>query len=132
MSPRLCSERSETKEQVPLPTPVSYTHLDVYKRQEQVTARSEQMFHQVEGLAIGHNLTMGDLKGVLVNFARQMFGEKRRLRFRPSYFPFTEPSAEVDMDCLICGGEGCQLCKYTGWLEILGSGMVHPLSLIHI
>jgi len=98
-------------------------------RYEQVTSRSEQMFYQVEGLAVGHNITMADLKGVLVNFARQMFGSDRRLRFRPSYFPFTEPSAEVDMDCILCGGKGCQLCKYTGWLEILGSGMVHPVVL---
>jgi len=98
-------------------------------RYEQVTSRSEQMFYQVEGLAVGHNITMGDLKGVLVNFARRMFGPQRRLRFRPSYFPFTEPSAEADIDCFLCGGKGCQLCKYTGWLEILGSGMVHPTVL---
>jgi len=95
-------------------------------RYEQITTRSEQMFFQVEGLAVGHNITMADLKGVLVSFVRQMFGTNRRLRFRPSYFPFTEPSAEVDIDCILCRGEGCQLCKHTGWLEILGSGMVHP------
>ncbi len=98
-------------------------------RYEQITTRSEQMFFQVEGLAVGHNITMADLKGVLVSFVRQMFGSERRLRFRPSYFPFTEPSAEVDIDCILCGGEGCQLCKHTGWLEILGSGMVHPTVL---
>jgi len=98
-------------------------------RYEQITTRSEQMFFQVEGLAVGHNITMADLKGVLVSFVRQMFGAKRRLRFRPSYFPFTEPSAEVDIDCILCRGEGCQLCKHTGWLEILGSGMVHPTVL---
>ncbi len=95
-------------------------------RYEQVTARSESMFYQVEGLAIGHNITMGDLKGVLTHFARQMFGADRKVRFRCSYFPFTEPSAEVDMDCIICGGQGCRVCKHTGWVEILGSGMVHP------
>jgi phenylalanyl-tRNA synthetase alpha chain len=95
-------------------------------RYEQVTQRHEFQFYQVEGLVVGHNITMADLKGTLVNFARQMFGEERRLRFRPSYFPFTEPSAEADMDCIICGGKGCGLCKYTGWLEILGCGMVHP------
>jgi len=95
-------------------------------RYEQVTTRSEHMFYQVEGLVIGHNITMADLKGVLLQFARLMFGPERRLRFRPSYFPFTEPSAEADMDCILCGGKGCQLCKYTGWLEILGCGMVHP------
>ncbi len=95
-------------------------------RYEQVTQRHEFQFYQVEGLALGHGITMADLKGTLVNFARQMFGPERRLRFRPSYFPFTEPSAEADMDCIICGGKGCGLCKYTGWLEILGCGMVHP------
>jgi phenylalanyl-tRNA synthetase alpha chain len=95
-------------------------------RYEQVTARSEMMFYQVEGLAVGENITMADLKGVLGEFARQMFGETREVRFRASYFPFTEPSAEVDMDCILCGGKGCRVCKYTGWVEILGSGMVHP------
>jgi phenylalanyl-tRNA synthetase alpha chain len=95
-------------------------------RYEQVSVRHEQMFHQVEGIAVGRNITMGDLKGVLEGFARQMFGPQRRLRFRPSYFPFTEPSAEADMDCILCGGKGCALCKGTGWLEILGCGMVHP------
>ncbi len=95
-------------------------------RYEQVTTRSEHMFYQVEGLVIGQNITMADLKGVLENFVREMFGPERRLRFRASYFPFTEPSAEVDVDCVLCHGEGCQLCKQSGWLEILGSGMVHP------
>jgi phenylalanyl-tRNA synthetase alpha chain len=98
-------------------------------RYEQVTTRSEHMFHQVEGLAIGMHLTMADLKGVLEYFARQMFGPERKLRFRDSYFPFTEPSAEADVDCALCGGKGCQLCKHTGWLEILGGGMVHPVVL---
>lgn len=98
-------------------------------RYEQVTMRSEHMFYQVEGLAIGHAITMADLKGVLLNFARGMFGPDRRLRFRSSYFPFTEPSAEADIDCMLCAGEGCALCKYTGWLEILGCGMVHPIVL---
>ena len=83
------------------------------------------MFHQVEGLAVGTNITMADLKGVLVNFARRMFGEDRQVRFR-SHFPFTEPSVEVDMDCIVCGGQGCTICKHSGWLEILGAGMVHP------
>jgi phenylalanyl-tRNA synthetase alpha chain len=95
-------------------------------RYEQVTSRSEFMFHQVEGLVVGRNITMADLKGVLLSFARQMFGAERRLRFRPSYFPFTEPSAEADMDCSLCGGKGCRVCKYTGWVEILGCGMIHP------
>jgi phenylalanyl-tRNA synthetase alpha chain len=95
-------------------------------RYEQVTTRHESMFFQVEGMAVGRNITMADLKGVLANFARQMFGSERQLRFRPSYFPFTEPSAEADMDCYFCEGKGCPMCKYTGWIEILGAGMVHP------
>ncbi len=98
-------------------------------RYEQVTARSESMFYQVEGLAVGRHITMADLKGTMVNFARQMFGPDRRVRFRGSYFPFTEPSVEVDMDCILCGGKGCRLCKGTGWLEIAGAGMVHPTVL---
>lgn len=98
-------------------------------RNEDVTARSEMMFYQVEGLAVGRNITFTDLKGVLLNFANQMYGEGRRIRFRKSYFPFTEPSVEVDVDCILCGGEGCRVCKHSGWLEILGAGMVHPIVL---
>ena len=95
-------------------------------RYEQVTARSEMMFHQIEGLAVGKHITFADLKGTLQAFVDQLFGEGRKLRFRASHFPFTEPSAEVDVDCILCGGKGCRVCKYTGWLEILGCGMVHP------
>ena len=95
-------------------------------RYEQITMRSEIMFHQVEGMVVGHKVTMTDLKGVLINFSRMMFGQGREVRFRPSYFPFTEPSAEVDISCFLCGGDGCPLCKHSGWLEILGCGMVHP------
>jgi phenylalanyl-tRNA synthetase alpha chain len=84
------------------------------------------MFHQIEGLMVGNDITFGDLKGVLTIFAQQMFGDKTRLRFRPSFFPFTEPSAEVDIQCVICQGQGCRLCSSSGWLEILGSGMVDP------
>lgn len=98
-------------------------------RHEDVTARAEMMFHQVEGLAVGKNITFSDLKGVVTNFANQMYGEGRELRFRKSYFPFTEPSVEVDVDCVLCGGEGCRVCKYTGWLEIMGAGMVNPVVL---
>jgi phenylalanyl-tRNA synthetase alpha chain len=98
-------------------------------RNEQITARSEFMFHQVEGLAVGKHITIGDLKGVFVEFARMMYGEARQVRFRGSYFPFTEPSIEVDMDCMLCEGKGCRVCKYTGWLEISGAGMVHPVVL---
>jgi phenylalanyl-tRNA synthetase alpha chain len=98
-------------------------------RYEAVTARHEAQFHQVEGLAVGRNVTLGDLKGVLTEFARQMFGAERKVRFFADYFPFTEPSAQVEIDCIICGGAGCRMCKGTGWVEILGSGMVHPTVL---
>ena len=95
-------------------------------RQEQVTARSEIQFTQVEGLAIGRNMRMSDLKGTIAEFARRMYRPDAKVRFRASYFPFTEPSMEVDVECFLCGGEGCRVCKYSGWLEIAGSGMVHP------
>jgi len=95
-------------------------------RYEQVTARSEHQFYQVEGLAVGRHITLTDLKGTMAEYARRMFGAGRKMRFRGSYFPFTEPSVEVDMDCIICGGAGCRVCKYSGWLEIAGAGMVHP------
>lgn len=96
----------------------------VYRRDDDAT--HSPMFNQVEGLAIDRRITFSDLKGTLEIFARSMFGERTRTRFRPSYFPFTEPSAEVDVSCVICGGGGCRVCSHTGWLEILGSGMVHP------
>ncbi len=98
-------------------------------RYEQITARSEHQFYQVEGLAVGHNITMTDLIGTLTEFTHMFYGEDRRTRVRGSYFPFTEPSIEVDMDCILCGGKGCPVCKYTGWLEICGAGMVHPVVL---
>ncbi len=98
-------------------------------RYEQITARSEIQFTQVEGLAVGRQITFSDLKGTLSDFARRMFGQQVRTRFRASYFPFTEPSAEMDVECFLCGGQGCSVCKYTGWLEILGCGMVHPVVL---
>lgn len=84
------------------------------------------MFHQIEGLLVDKDITFGDLKGVLTFFLRQMFGKETRLRFRPSFFPFTEPSAEVDIQCVICKGSGCRVCGHSGWIEILGSGMVDP------
>jgi len=84
------------------------------------------MFHQVEGLLVDENISFGDLKGILTTFVHQIFDENTRLRFRPSFFPFTEPSAEVDIQCVICRGKGCRVCGNSGWLEILGSGMVHP------
>lgn len=96
----------------------------VYRRDDDAT--HSPMFHQVEGLLIDKKVTMADLKGTLLAFAKQMFGEDREIRLRPSYFPFTEPSAEVDVSCFACGGVGCRLCKGSGWIEILGSGIVHP------
>lgn len=96
----------------------------VYRRDDDAT--HSPMFSQVEGLAIDKRITFSDLKGTLDLFARLMFGKKTKTRFRPSYFPFTEPSAEMDISCVICGGSGCRVCSHTGWLEILGSGMVHP------
>lgn len=108
------------------PDPIRVILPGMCYRYEAVTARHEMMFTQVEGLAVGPNITMADLKGVLSTFARRMFGESRQMRFRCSHFPFTEPSVEVDMDCFVCGGKGCSMCKYSGWLEILGAGMVHP------
>lgn len=96
----------------------------VYRRDDDAT--HSPMFNQVEGLAIDRRITFSDLKGTLDLFAREMFGPKTKTRFRPSYFPFTEPSAEVDISCVMCSGKGCRVCSHTGWLEILGSGMVHP------
>ena len=94
-------------------------------RADEADATHSPVFHQMEGLVIDENITMGDLKGTLDEFARQMFGEGIRTRFRPSFFPFTEPSAEVDLTCANCRGEGCRMCKGTGWIEVLGAGMVN-------
>ncbi len=102
----------------------------VYRRDADLT--HSPMFHQVEGLAVDRDVSMGDLKGTLELFAREMFGPRSRIRFRPSFFPFTEPSAEVDVLCFLCGGEGCRVCTQSGWLEILGSGMVHPQVLKNV
>lgn len=96
----------------------------VYRRDSDVS--HSPMFHQVEGLMVDNGITFGDLKGVLTVFCRKVFGEKHGVRFRPSFFPFTEPSAEVDISCVMCGGSGCRVCKNTGWMEILGCGMVDP------
>ena len=108
------------------PQPIRVILPGMCYRYEQITARSEIQFHQVEGLAVGKNITFADLKGTLTAFAHRMFGADRAVRFRANYFPFTEPSAEMDVECILCGGAGCQVCKYSGWLEILGCGMVHP------
>ena len=100
-------------------------------RSEAVSARSYCMFHQVEGLVIDTDITFAELKGTLVFFAKQFYGNDLKYRFRASFFPFTEPSAEMDITCYICGGKGCKICKHTGWLEILGCGMVDPNVLIN-
>lgn len=95
-------------------------------RNEAISARAHCIFHQVEGLYIDTDVSFADLKQTLLYFAKEMFGEKTQIRLRPSFFPFTEPSAEMDISCSLCGGKGCNVCKYTGWLEILGCGMVDP------
>ncbi len=95
-------------------------------RSDAIDATHSPMFHQIEGLVVDKGITMGDLKGTLELFAKTMFGPETKTRFRPHHFPFTEPSAEVDVSCFVCGGEGCRLCKGEGWIEILGAGMVHP------
>jgi phenylalanyl-tRNA synthetase alpha chain len=95
-------------------------------RNEAVSARAHCIFHQIEGLFINKNVSFADLKQTLIFFARELFGDKTQIRLRPSFFPFTEPSAELDVSCTICGGSGCNVCKYTGYLEILGCGMVDP------
>lgn len=106
--------------------PVKVICPGVVYRRDNDDATHSHMFTQVEGLMVDEGIRMSDLKGILLNFARQMFGEETSIRLRPSFFPFTEPSAEVDVTCASCHGKGCRVCKGTGWLEILGSGMVHP------
>ena len=95
-------------------------------RNEAISARAHCFFHQVEGLYVDKNVGFSDLKQTLYHFAKEMFGKETKIRLRPSYFPFTEPSAEIDVSCFICGSKGCNVCKYSGWVEIAGSGMVHP------
>ncbi len=111
------------------PPPIRIAVPGMCFRYEQITVRSEIQFNQVEGLAVGRNITFADLNGTLTDFAHRMFGQQARTRFRASYFPFTEPSAEMDVECFVCGGKGCAVCKNSGWLEILGCGMVHPVVL---
>jgi phenylalanyl-tRNA synthetase alpha chain len=96
----------------------------VYRRDDDIT--HSPMFHQIEGLVVGPGITLGDLKGTIEAFLHQLFGPDYPVRFRPSFFPYTEPSVEADLRCIVCGGKGCRVCKQTGWLEILGSGMVDP------
>jgi phenylalanyl-tRNA synthetase alpha chain len=111
------------------PPPVRIVLPGMCYRYEQVTNRHETQFDQLEGLAVGPGITFSDLKGTLADFARRMFGQNTHTRFRASYFPFTEPSAEFDVECFLCGGKGCNVCKGSGWLEIGGCGMVHPVVL---
>jgi phenylalanyl-tRNA synthetase alpha chain len=111
------------------PPPVRIVLPGMCYRYEQVTTRHETQFEQLEGVAVGPGITFSDLKGTLADFARRMFGQNTRTRFRASYFPFTEPSAEFDVECFLCGGKGCGVCKGSGWLEIGGCGMVHPVVL---
>jgi phenylalanyl-tRNA synthetase alpha chain len=111
------------------PPPIRIILPGMCYRYEQISTRYESQFTQVEGLAVGDNITFTDLKGTLNDFALRMFGQEVKARFRASHFPFTEPSAEMDIECFLCSGNGCQVCKKTGWLEILGCGMVHPIVL---
>ncbi|MEX1246980.1 MAG: phenylalanine--tRNA ligase subunit alpha [Anaerolineales bacterium] len=111
------------------PPPVRIILPGMCYRYEQISARSEVQFTQVEGLAVGERITFGDLKGTLTDFAQRFFDAEVRTRFRASHFPFTEPSAEMDVECFVCHGAGCSVCKHSGWLEILGSGVVHPIVL---
>ncbi|NMB88650.1 MAG: phenylalanine--tRNA ligase subunit alpha [Chloroflexi bacterium] len=111
------------------PEPIRVILPGMVYRYEQISARSEIQFNQVELLVVGQKITFGDMKGTLLDFARKLFGKEVRSRLRPSYFPFTEPSAEMDIECFVCGGAGCPVCKQSGWLEILGCGMVHPVVL---
>ena len=113
------------------PEPIRVILPGMCYRYEQISARSEIQFNQVEGLAIGKHITFTDLKGTLVAFARRLYGDEVRTRFRAAHFPFTEPSAEMDIECFVCDGEGCGVCKKTGWLEVLGCGMVHPTVLVN-
>jgi phenylalanyl-tRNA synthetase alpha chain len=113
------------------PEPVRVILPGMCYRYETITPRSDIQFQQIEGLAIGEHITLADLKGTLLTFVQRLFGSGRPVRLRASYFPFTEPSLELDVGCLVCAGQGCSLCKHTGWLEILGAGMVHPVVLRH-
>jgi phenylalanyl-tRNA synthetase alpha chain len=111
------------------PPPIRIALPGMCYRFEQITARSEVQFNQVEGLVVGESITFADLKGTLADFATRMYGRSAKTRFRSDHFPFTEPSAEMDVECFVCDGAGCPVCKKSGWLEILGCGMVHPVVL---
>jgi phenylalanyl-tRNA synthetase alpha chain len=106
--------------------PIRYIFPGRVYRNEAISSRSHVFFHQIEGLYVDHNVSFADLKDTLEYFAKSLFDKDTKIRLRPSYFPFTEPSAEMDISCNLCGGKGCSFCKNTGWVEILGCGMVHP------
>jgi phenylalanyl-tRNA synthetase alpha chain len=112
--------------------PVRLVAIGPVYRRDNLDLTHTPMFHQVEGLVVGRGITLADLKGTLLSMATALFGPGQDVRFRPSFFPYTEPSAEVDIRCLRCGGDGCAMCKRTGWIEILGSGMVHPAVFEHV
>lgn len=111
------------------PGPIQVILPGMCYRNEDINPRSEIQFHQVEGLLVGEHVRFSDLKGIVLKFARRMFGEQQAIRVRGSYFPFTEPSVEVDIKCTLCAGAGCRICKHSGWLELLGAGLVHPVVL---
>ncbi|MBN2395500.1 MAG: phenylalanine--tRNA ligase subunit alpha [Candidatus Atribacteria bacterium] len=108
------------------PSPVRIISTGKCYRRDSIDSTHTPMFHQIEGLAVDKDISLSDLKGVITEFCHQIFGKERKVRFRPGYFPFVEPGAEVDVSCGLCNGKGCQSCGYTGWLEIMGAGMVHP------
>jgi phenylalanyl-tRNA synthetase alpha chain len=112
--------------------PVRLISIGPVYRRDNLDLTHTPMFHQCEGLVVGPHITLADLKGTLLSMARALFGPDQDVRFRPSFFPYTEPSAEVDIRCIRCQGKGCAICKRTGWLEILGSGMVHPAVFEHV
>ncbi|MFN8421468.1 MAG: phenylalanine--tRNA ligase subunit alpha [Anaerolineae bacterium] len=111
------------------PQPIRFVLPGMCYRYEQISTRKEIQFNQVEGIAVGTNIHLSDLKGTITAFAQRIFGEDRKVRYRSSYFPFTEPSMEVDVECILCEGKGCSVCSYSGWLEIAGCGMIHPVVL---
>lgn len=111
------------------PQPIRFVLPGMCYRYEQISTRKEIQFNQVEGIAVGTNIHLSDLKGTITAFAQRIFGADRKVRYRSSYFPFTEPSMEVDVECILCEGKGCSVCSYSGWLEIAGCGMIHPVVL---
>lgn len=113
------------------PPPVRVVLPGMVYRYEQVSPRHETQFHQVEGLAVARQVTFSDLKGAVFDLAKRLFGDQVQLRFRPSHYPFTEPSADLDVECFLCSGKGCNVCSFTGWIECIGCGMVHPLVLMN-